>query len=202
MYVIQDTNMVQDFTNWLISSVKLATCNLPLSLIVKSLCLSGSLSGSWLMVEHCEWVSLKSSTESCTDISSWPYSMSKLGLFAYTYTHIAKARVNHRHAHTHTTRQHTQPDNTHNPYTNTCRHINFQKVGDSYDKPTTVWSRSMAISQCWTTLSKRTRSLSAPDINSTGNNEPWKKPVTIGVSHAPQCDDVMTSTQCPILLGS
>ena len=34
----------------------------------------------------------------------------------------------------------------------------------------------MARSQCWTTVSTRTGSLSAPDVNSTDNNQPWKKP--------------------------
>ena len=37
-------------------------------------------------------------------------------------------------------------------------------------------SRSMSRSQCWTTVSKSTGSLSAPDINSTGSIQPWKKP--------------------------
>ena len=36
-------------------------------------------------------------------------------------------------------------------------------------------SRSMARSQCWTAVSKGTGSLTAPDVNSTGNNQPWKK---------------------------
>ena len=44
--------------------------------------------------------------------------------------------------------------------------------GDSNHKPTAMQSRSMARSQCWTTLSKRTGSLSAPDVNSIGNNQP------------------------------
>ena len=42
-------------------------------------------------------------------------------------------------------------------------------------KPTAMRSRLMARSQFWTTVSKRTGSLSAPDVNSTGNNQPWKK---------------------------
>ena len=48
-------------------------------------------------------------------------------------------------------------------------------VGDSNDKPKAMRSRSVARSQCWTTESIRTRSLSAPDVNSTGNILPWKK---------------------------
>ena len=51
----------------------------------------------------------------------------------------------------------------------------IQTGGDSSDKPTAMHSRSMAGSQCWTTDSKRTGSLSAPDVNSTGNDQPWKK---------------------------
>ena len=45
--------------------------------------------------------------------------------------------------------------------------------GDSNDKPTAIQSRSVARSQCWTTLSIRTGSLnaSAPDVNSTDNNQ-------------------------------
>ena len=36
-------------------------------------------------------------------------------------------------------------------------------------------SRSMARSQCWTTVLIRTGSLSAPDVNSTGNSQPTEK---------------------------
>ena len=39
-----------------------------------------------------------------------------------------------------------------------------QTDGDSNDKPTAMRSRSMARSQCWTIVSKRTGSLSAPDV--------------------------------------
>ena len=51
-----------------------------------------------------------------------------------------------------------------------------QTGGDSNDKPTAMQSRSIARSQCWTTVSKRIRSLSTLNVNSTGNNQPWKKP--------------------------
>ena len=44
--------------------------------------------------------------------------------------------------------------------------------GDSNDKPTAMQSRSVTRNQCCTTLSKGTGSLSAPDFNSTGNNQP------------------------------
>ena len=44
--------------------------------------------------------------------------------------------------------------------------------GDSNDKPLAMQSRSMARSQFWTAISKRTGSLSAPDVNSKGNNQP------------------------------
>ena len=47
--------------------------------------------------------------------------------------------------------------------------------GDSSDKLTAMRSQSIARSQCWTTVSKRTRSLSAPNVNSTSNNQLWKK---------------------------
>ena len=50
-----------------------------------------------------------------------------------------------------------------------------QTGGDSNDKPTAKRSLSMASSQCWTIVSKRTGSLNAPDVNSIGNNQPWKK---------------------------
>ena len=45
---------------------------------------------------------------------------------------------------------------------------------DSNNKPTAMQSRSMARSDCWTTVSKRTGSLSAPDVNSTGTISPEK----------------------------
>ena len=48
----------------------------------------------------------------------------------------------------------------------------IQTDGDSNDKPTAMRSRSMARSQCWTIVSERTGLLSAPDVNSTGNNQP------------------------------
>ena len=48
----------------------------------------------------------------------------------------------------------------------------IQTGGDSNNRPTAMCSRSMARSQCWTTVSKRTGSFSAPDVNSTGNNQP------------------------------
>ena len=47
--------------------------------------------------------------------------------------------------------------------------------GDSNDKLTAMWSRSVARSQRWTTVSKGTGWLCAPDFNSTGNNQLWKK---------------------------
>ena len=47
--------------------------------------------------------------------------------------------------------------------------------GDLNDKPTAMQSRLMARSQCRTTVLRRTRLLSAPDVNSTDNNQPWKK---------------------------
>ena len=47
-----------------------------------------------------------------------------------------------------------------------------QTSGDSNDKLTAMRPQLMARSQCWTTVSKRTGSLSAPDVNSTGNNQP------------------------------
>ena len=48
-----------------------------------------------------------------------------------------------------------------------CKRQNLlyiQTDGDSSDKPMAMWSQSMARSQCWTTVSNRTRSLSAPDV--------------------------------------
>ena len=48
--------------------------------------------------------------------------------------------------------------------------------GDSNNKPMAMPSWSMARSQCWTTVLIRTGSLSAPDINSTSDNQPWEKP--------------------------
>ena len=52
-------------------------------------------------------------------------------------------------------------------------HSIFSKSGgDSNDKPTAMRSRSMARSQCWATVSKRTGSLNAPDVNSTNDNQP------------------------------
>ena len=47
-----------------------------------------------------------------------------------------------------------------------------RKNGDSNDKPTAMQSWSMARSQCWTTVSIRTRSLSALDVKSTGIQQP------------------------------
>ena len=47
--------------------------------------------------------------------------------------------------------------------------------GDSNDKPTAMQSWSVARSQCWTTVSIGTGSLSAPDVNSADKNQPWKK---------------------------
>ena len=44
--------------------------------------------------------------------------------------------------------------------------------GDSNDKQTAMRSWSMARNQCWATVSKRAAWLSAPDVNSTGNNQP------------------------------
>ena len=43
----------------------------------------------------------------------------------------------------------------------------------------------MARSQYWTTVLKRTRLLNAPDINRTGNNRPWKRPVVGVHPHLP-----------------
>ena len=57
-----------------------------------------------------------------------------------------------------------------------CKFWVVQTGGDSNDKPTAMQSRSMARSQCWTTVSKRTILLSAPYVSTTGNNQPWKKP--------------------------
>ena len=51
----------------------------------------------------------------------------------------------------------------------------IQTGGDSNDKPTAMRSQFIAESQCWTTDSKRTRSLSPPDVNSTDSNQPWKR---------------------------
>ena len=48
----------------------------------------------------------------------------------------------------------------------------IQMGGDSNDKPTAMQSRPKARSQCWAADSKRTGSLNAPDVNSTGNNQP------------------------------
>ena len=44
--------------------------------------------------------------------------------------------------------------------------------GDSNHKPIAMQSWLMTRSQCWTTVSIRTGFLSAPDVNSTGNNQP------------------------------
>ena len=44
--------------------------------------------------------------------------------------------------------------------------------GESNDKPMAMQSWSVARSQHWTTLLIRTGSLSALDVNSTGNNQP------------------------------
>ena len=52
----------------------------------------------------------------------------------------------------------------------------MQTGGDSSDKPKAMPSRSMTRSQFWTTVSIRTGSLSAPDVHSTHNNQPWEKP--------------------------
>ena len=48
----------------------------------------------------------------------------------------------------------------------------IQTGEDPNDKPTAMRSLSMARSQRCTTVSKRTGSLGAPDVNSTGNNQP------------------------------
>ena len=44
--------------------------------------------------------------------------------------------------------------------------------GDSNDKTTAMQSRSMARSQCWPAVLIKTGSLSAPDVNSTDDNQP------------------------------
>ena len=54
--------------------------------------------------------------------------------------------------------------------------------GDSNDKPTAMQSKSMAGIQCWTTVSIRTRSLGAPDVNST----------VLLTSHAPNVNSIGT----------
>ena len=48
----------------------------------------------------------------------------------------------------------------------------IQMGEDSNDKPTAMRSQSMARSQCWTTVLKRTGSLSSPDVNSTRTISP------------------------------
>ena len=53
---------------------------------------------------------------------------------------------------------------------------NVHVGGDSNDKPMAMQLRLMTRSQCWTRVSKRIGSLSAPDVNSTNNNQPWKTP--------------------------
>ena len=51
----------------------------------------------------------------------------------------------------------------------------YKRVETQTTNQRQMQSRSMARSQCWATESKRTGSLSAPDVNSTGNNQPRKK---------------------------
>ena len=56
---------------------------------------------------------------------------------------------------------------------------NFQVLridGDSNDKPMAMQSWSVARSQWWETVLIGTRLFSAPDVNSTDHNQPWKRP--------------------------